>query len=285
MAMLPPVRHDQYPASGGRDLEDDDRPIGRVLTRREVLILLGAGGTAVALAACAPGVVGTSSPPASTEVPASADGAAATTSTASGSSVPACVVRPELTEGPYFVDERLERSDIRSDPSSAVVSEGATLDLTFAVSRIEGGACVPFEGALVDVWHCDAGGTYSDVDANGTVGQKFLRGYLVTDAEGRAPFTTIYPGWYQGRTVHIHFKIRTDATGSSGLEFTSQLFFDDSLTDSTFESEPYASRGERTTRNGDDNIFAQSGGVLTLALTGDAGAGYATTFVIGVETS
>ena len=87
-------------------------------------------------------------------------------------------------------------------------------------------------GAMVDICQCDAIGVYSDVRAtNGffnTGGQRFLRGYQVTDASGVAKFTTVYPGWYQGRSVHIHFKIRTNA-GGRNAEFVSQLYFDDAF--------------------------------------------------------
>ena len=109
---------------------------------------------------------------------------------------PACVVRPQQTEGPYFVDEKLTRSDIRSDPASGAMKPGAPLQLTFNVSRV-GAGCTPLTGAIVDLWHCDALGAYSDVKDPGgsTVGQKFLRGSQVTDARGAAHFTTIYPGW------------------------------------------------------------------------------------------
>jgi len=114
---------------------------------------------------------------------------------------------------------------------------------------------------MVGVWQCDAAGHYSGVTDTGvgfdTVGQKFLRGYQITDAKGVARFTTIYPGWYRGRTVHIHFKVRTPATAvlanatDSVYEFTSQLFFDDALTTRVFAQEPYASRGEIETGKAD----------------------------------
>lgn len=138
--------------------------------------------------------------------------------------------------------------------------------------------------ALVDVWHCDALGVYSDVQDPGgsTVGQKFLRGYQVTDASGRAAFTTIYPGWYSGRAVHIHFKTRTDGGASSVLEFTSQLFFDDELSDTVYAVEPYASKGAHDVQNADDGIYIESGG-QTLLSVGPAGTGYASTFDIGVQ--
>jgi protocatechuate 3,4-dioxygenase beta subunit len=134
----------------------------------------------------------------------------------------------------------------------------------------------------VDVWHCDATGLYSDVEANGTVGQEFLRGYQVTDANGVARFTTIYPGWYQGRAVHIHFKVRSAASASSAYEFTSQLFFDDDLTDQVHAEEPYASKGQRDMLNSEDGIYNQGGSQLVLAVT-ETSDGYAATFDIALE--
>jgi protocatechuate 3,4-dioxygenase beta subunit len=263
-------------------LDDDDRPIGRVLTRREVLALFGAAAGAGVLAACSPGsLVGGSASPAATSAAsaASASGASAAVGSASAG-IPSCVVRPALTEGPYFVDEMLQRSDITSDPSDGSVRPGIPLGLTFVVSSVQGTACTPLVGALVDVWHCDAAGVYSDVA--GSQGTKFLRGYQLTDANGAARFATIYPGWYQGRAVHIHFKIRTSPQADSAHEFTSQLFFDDGLSDAVFTKEPYSARGQRTTRNASDGIFGASGGQLTLAPT-PSGDGYAATFDIGVQ--
>lgn len=92
---------------------------------------------------------------------------------------PDCVVRPQQTEGPYFVDEKLNRSDIRSDPSDGSVKEGVELCLAFHVSRIDGNSCTSLDGAMVDVWHCDAQGVYSDAEDRSfdTRGKKFLRGY------------------------------------------------------------------------------------------------------------
>jgi protocatechuate 3,4-dioxygenase beta subunit len=105
----------------------------------------------------------------------------------------------------------------------------------------------------------------------------------VTDANGIAQFITIYPGWYQGRTVHIHFKIRTDAAGGGTYDFTSQLFFDDAVSDSVFRQEPYASKaGTRSPRNDGDGIFQQSGSQLLLELDQTAD-GYTATFDIGLQ--
>jgi protocatechuate 3,4-dioxygenase beta subunit len=199
----------------------------------------------------------------------------------------ACVVRPQQIEGPYFVDTRLNRSDIRSDPRSKTVSEGVPLYLTFKVSRTEGSSCLPLAGAQVDVWHCDAEGLYSDTDdfQEDTRGSKFLRGYQVTDRSGTASFTTIYPGWYPGRTVHIHFKIRvgTQAKGANpGNEFTSQIYFDDELTDVIHARLPYSKRGQRKVRNNRDVVSLIGGSKLILPLHAEK-KGYAGTFDISLQ--
>src|SRR3954447_211313 len=131
----------------------------------------------------------------------------------------ACVLAtPTVTEGPYWVDEKLFRSDIRTDPSTGVARTGIPLALTIKVQNLSSSGCAPLSGAYVDIWHCDAKGIYSDESSynpgggTGTVvttGQKFLRGYQITDDNGRVQFTTIYPGWYSGRTIHIHIRVRT----------------------------------------------------------------------------
>jgi protocatechuate 3,4-dioxygenase beta subunit len=266
------------------ELDDDDRPVGRILTRREVLALIGAGGTAAFLAACTP--TGSASPGASgaASAGASASASAAATAVASAaiaSALPACVVAPELTEGPYYVDVDLERSDIRSDTGDGVAVDGAPLVLDWVVSQADGSACMPMEGVIVDVWHCDALGTYSGVQGNTA---NFLRGFQRTDSQGKASFTTIYPGWYQGRAVHIHFKIRTDPDAEAGFEFTSQLFFDDDVSRSVYTTGVYAQKGPQDQPNESDQIFNQSGGMTLLSVTQD-GDGYTATFPIAVQLS
>ena len=189
------------------------------------------------------------------------------------------MVAPELTEGPYYLDVDLDRSDIRANTSDGAVSEGAALTLDWVVSQADGSACVPLEGVVVDVWHCDALGDYSGVSGNTG---NFLRGFQRTDANGRASFTTIYPGWYQGRAVHIHFKIRTDPDAEAGFEFTSQLFFDDELSRTVYATGVYAQKGPQDQPNESDRIFNQSGGATLLAVTQD-GDGYRATFPIAVQ--
>ena len=181
------------------------------------------------------------------------------------------------------MDEKINRSDIRSDPSDGSVREGLPLQLAFRVSQISN-SCLPLVGAQVDVWHCDALGVYSDSRDRGfdTTGKKFLRGYQLTDENGFAQFTTIYPGWYQGRAVHIHFKIRTTTAQGKSYEFTSQLFFDDAITDQVHAQQPYAAKGKRTLMNNGDGIYRTGGSQLMLPLT-KAGQGYAATFDVGLQ--
>jgi protocatechuate 3,4-dioxygenase beta subunit len=196
------------------------------------------------------------------------------------------MVRPEQTEGPYFVDEELNRSDIRTDPSDGSTKGGPPLQLTFNVTKVSSTDCIPLVGAIVDIWHCDAEGQYSDVNDSGqgfnTLGKKFLRGYQTTDANGAVQFTTIYPGWYQGRAVHIHFKIRADLTSATAYEFTSQLYFNDTLTDQVHAQQPYAAKGQRDTRNTGDGIYSNGGDRLLLSLA-PSGSGYAGAFDIALQ--
>ena len=268
--------------------EDDDEQLGRVLSRRETLALLG-GAAALLLPACssdsagptsaAPGAATSSTGGAATTGPATTG--PATTGTGAAPvpvGTPSCIVRPQLTEGPFFVDEKLDRSDIRPDPSGGPASEGVPLTLGFRVARAAPAGCTALPGATVDVWQCDAFGVYSDVAANRSVGRKFLRGHQITDANGAATFTTVYPGWYMGRAVHIHFKVRT----AQGQTFTSQLFFDEAVTDRVHTQAPYNTRGRRDTTNASDGIYRNVGSQLLVPLS-EGGQGYTGTFEIGLQ--
>ena len=240
----------------------DDARVGRLLTRREALALIGMTGASL-LARNVPALAAT----------VATDGA-----------LPSCVARPAQTEGPFFVEEELNRSDIRSDPRSGEVVAGVPLRLAFRVSRITGASCAPLAGAQVDVWQCDATGRYSDVAGRSFSigGPQFLRGYQLTDATGAAEFLTIYPGWYGGRTVHVHFKIRTKTALARSYDFTSQLYFDDALSDRIQAVAPYSRSGQRSMRNADDFIFRSGGRQLLLDPVQDA-QGYAATFDIGLQ--
>lgn len=266
-----------------------DESTPRKISRRQALGIMGVAGVAGIglIVGCGDDDDSASTTPTGTSgSTGTPTGAASATATAVATVTPApttaaaitCVVTPDETEGPYFVDEMLNRSDIRRDPTSGAVSTGIPLALTVRVYKT-GTACEPLAGASVDIWHCDADGLYSDVSANNTVGQKFLRGYQETDANGVETFITVYPGWYQGRTVHIHFKIRTFDGASTTYEFTSQLFFDDSLTDQVYQDAPYSSRPNRSMLNSNDNIYDD---MLLMNVT-PSGDGYASTFDVGLQ--
>jgi protocatechuate 3,4-dioxygenase beta subunit len=243
-------------------MHNDDEMVGRLLSRRELVALFGVS----AVAAMAHRVSG--------QIP------------QGNTALPSCVVSPQQTEGPYFVDEKLLRSDIRVDPSNGAAKPGAPLALTLLVTRVDGndGTCTPLRDAQVDLWQCDAMGTYSDVKDRSfdTSGQKFLRGHQLTDVTGTAKFVTIYPGWYPGRAVHIHFKIRMPAAGAA-REFTSQFYFDESLTDRVFAREPYSTHTGQRTLNERDGIYKQGGAQLILPVKQN-GDGYAAAFTIGMKT-
>jgi protocatechuate 3,4-dioxygenase beta subunit len=231
---------------------NDDPVRGRRLTRRAALAWLGAG---AAWGACA-----------------QTTGSATT-----------CIARPAQTEGPFFVDERLERSDIRTDPATGVVSPGTPLTLVLAAGALRGSTCAPLEGSIVDVWQCDAAGRYSDVrdGAGSTVGQRFLRGFQATDARGEARFVTIVPGWYEGRAVHIHVRIATPRAGGRRDVFTSQLYFDEAFLDRVHAEGAYARRAGRRLSNASDGLFRHGGRDLMLAPQG-AGDGYVARFAVGL---
>jgi protocatechuate 3,4-dioxygenase beta subunit len=239
------------------DQNKPSQPPARVLSRRQAIAFLGAGG-AVALGALAP------------------------SGRARAQSLPSCVATPQQTEGPYFVDEKLRRADIRADSPGGAPRPGLPLQLTLQVSQLGGNGCTPLPGALVDVWHCDAAGLYSDVsDGQGdTRGSKFLRGQQVAGADGLVRFTTIYPGWYPGRAVHIHFKLRAAAGAGRAYEFTSQLYFDEAVSDRVLARAPYIAKGKQgtqgtRTRNETDGLYRRGGKQLMLALSpSPSGEGY-----------
>jgi protocatechuate 3,4-dioxygenase beta subunit len=171
----------------------------------------------------------------------------------------ACTLTAEQTEGPYYFDADAIRSDITED------REGTPLRLAIRVR--EAGECTALRNAVVDIWHCDAGGVYSGFESADD--ERFLRGTQVTDREGIAEFRTIYPGWYQGRTVHIHAKVHLDRQ----TVLTTQIYFDDGVSDEVFAAAPYADHGERDQRNDSDGIFDERLLLPTLERDGDGYVG------------
>jgi protocatechuate 3,4-dioxygenase beta subunit len=178
-----------------------------------------------------------------------------------------CVLTPELTEGPYYIAGEKVRSNI---------TEGRPgTKLALALTVVDASSCKPIKGAAVDIWHADALGVYSGVQGNtGT----FMRGIQRTDAHGVARFTTVYPGWYTGRAVHIHVKVHLGGT----VVHTGQLFFSDTLTDAAYRKAPYSSRPNRTTRNANDSIFV-NGGSRSLLAVKRAAPGYTGAITMGVH--
>jgi len=166
-----------------------------------------------------------------------------------------------MTEGPYYLPGDKVRRDMREGKPGVL--------LTVRTTVLDVSTCKPIKGAAVDLWHCDAAGTYSGFAQEGTDGETFLRGIQRTDAKGVAVLKTIYPGWYPGRTVHIHAQVH--AGGS--VVHTGQLFFPDRLTDTVYKRAPYKNRPNRSTRNANDSIFVNGGSRSILKLT-KSGSGY-----------
>src|SRR3954451_12704836 len=168
------------------------------------------------------------------------------------SAAPDCVLAPEQTEGPYYIDNHLIRSDIRDGRKG--------LPLSLRLQVVDASTCKPIRGATVEVWHCDAVGRYSGFNAPG----KFLRGGLRSGSTGHVTFKTIYPGWYQGRTTHIHVKVHVGGQ----VVHTGQLYFRDAVTAAVYRSRPpYKSRGRKDTPNARDMIYANGGKQSTLRLS------------------
>lgn len=188
-----------------------------------------------------------------------------------------CAITPEVTEGPFYFDPKLERTDITEG------KKGIGLEVRL---QIVDPACRPLAGARVDIWHCDAQGHYSGYPGQGdgqdidTSGQSFLRGWQKTDESGIVSFATIYPGWYRGRTTHIHFKVFPNDKSV----MTGQMFFPDSLSDDIFaEIAPYNDRlGKRDTPNIRDGIARRAGPLSQVAVREVADA-YQALLVIAVK--
>jgi protocatechuate 3,4-dioxygenase beta subunit len=183
-----------------------------------------------------------------------------------------CVLAPEQTEGPYYLDDHKVRRNITEG------RPGAPLALHLTVVDVS--TCKPIKGAAVDIWHCDAGGVYSGTSIQGTEDERFLRGIQRTDAKGLARFQTLYPGWYSGRTVHIHVLVHI----GGNVVHTGQLYFPDALTDTVYTRSPYRRRPSRTTRNVADSIYRNGGKRSTLKLR-KSGAGYVGAITMGVQRS
>lgn len=183
-----------------------------------------------------------------------------------------CVLTPEQTEGPYYIaHEALRRNITEGRPGTPMWLRAFVVDAS---------TCKPINNAAVDIWHADAGGVYSGF-GNGAGNGSFMRGIQKTSAKGLALFRTVYPGWYQGRTVHIHVKVHL----GGNVVHTGQLYFPDSVTDAAYRKAPYASRPNRDVRNAADAIYRNGGKKSQLSVRKNASGAYVATIVMGVHRS
>jgi protocatechuate 3,4-dioxygenase beta subunit len=193
---------------------------------------------------------------------------------------------PQQIEGPYFVDGMPDRSNITSDTSNGSAEQGIPLRLMIHVYGVTDGACVPIEGAKVDIWHANSQGIYSGVKDMGTSENNFLRGYQMTDKNGTVQFDTVYPGWYEGRAIHIHDKVRISNGEQYPLEWTSQLYFNNSINEEVHAKSPYSDHGLPETTNEEDMVYSgtsadgmiqkNSGEQLMISITKQSGAYFGT---------
>ncbi|MFA1549585.1 intradiol ring-cleavage dioxygenase [Actinomadura chokoriensis] len=241
---------------------------------------------------------------------------------AHGGTNPACVLSPETTEGPYYLDYEMVRRDVTED------RPGIPLILRVAVVDTSAG-CRPVKRAAVDIWHCDAGGVYSGYEGNTLPGGPpsgmptdmptgmptgmppgggggghaepvndltFLRGVQLTNGHGTAELRTIYPGWYQGRALHIHVKVhvggKVDAKKKSysggHVSHTGQFFFEEELAEKVAALEPYKHNTVPRVKLEEDGIYRQAGsGLLTIRPIhrGRIERGLLATITVGVDPS
>lgn len=179
-----------------------------------------------------------------------------------------CVLMPETTEGPFYLDINKVRADITEG------RPGTPLALSLTI--VNAATCKPIADAAVDIWHTDALGAYSGVEGDSGI---FMRGTLRSDANGVVAFKTVYPGWYNGRTVHIHTMVHV---GGNAVH-TGQLFFDDVVTDEAYRVSPYNKRGARDQRNTNDGIYRSGSGAASTLKPIKTGNGYSAAMTMGVQ--
>jgi protocatechuate 3,4-dioxygenase beta subunit len=257
----------------------DDMSKPHEITRRQALTAAGAAGAGLAGVKLA-GLV------------AQASGDSGQATAAGVATVSCTTVTPEKEPGPYFVDVRLNRSDVRTDTSTGVAQAGIPLAISLYLYSDDN--CTPYEGAVVDIWSANAEGVYSDEASENSIATNYLRGYQITDANGMVQFTTNMPGWYSGRTVHLHVEIRAfDSSSNQTFEWQTQLFFGETIDAAVAATSPYTSNPnsprvidendrvwqEDWTGTGDTGVV-DDGAEVTPALTGNTIEGYSGTFNI-----
>jgi protocatechuate 3,4-dioxygenase beta subunit len=174
------------------------------------------------------------------------------------SAAASCVLAPEVTEGPYWIANSLTRRNITAGQT------GIPLLLRLVVE--DSSTCEPISGADVELWHANRLGAYSGVNGNT---KRYLRGHQKSDSKGLVLFRTIYPGWYRGRTPHIHVKVHVGGS----VEHTGQLFFSNTVSKAVYETSLYKSHGQPDRTNAADSIYADAGGARAkLKLTKRSGS-------------
>jgi protocatechuate 3,4-dioxygenase beta subunit len=253
----------------------------RPITRRQALGAAGTAGVALLVARGPLSALG--------ELVAAAPAAAAT-------KAGTVAVTPTMTEGPYWIDELLRRFDVRASSGSSTTQSGIPLAVKINVLDAATGGAI--NGAHVDIWHANAYGLYSDEGGQpggtSTVGQNYLRGYQVTGVDagalaapvdGQVNFATIWPGWYQGRAIHIHVRVRTYDGSAVATNYTTQIFFSDADNATVMNgAAPYNTRSPRTdpTTDETDNILGSAQSTNVVPVTGSIADGFAATFTIGL---
>src|SRR5712691_9453424 len=183
-----------------------------------------------------------------------------------------CVLTPEQTEGPYYIaNEALRRNITEGRPGTPLLLRAFVVNAS---------TCKPIKSAAVDIWHADAGGVYSGF-GSGAANRTFMRGIQRTNPKGLALFRTVYPGWYQGRTVHIHVKVHL----GGNVVHTGQLYFPDTVTDAVYRKQPYSARPTRDVRNAADSIFRNGGSKSLLSVKKNSSGVYVATIMMGVHRS
>ena len=183
-----------------------------------------------------------------------------------------CVLAPEQTEGPYYVDDAAVRRNVTEGKPGA--------PLTLRLTVVNASSCKPIKGAAVEIWHCDAGGVYSGVSRQAPRTSASCAASSAPTRRVSRVFRTIYPGWYQGRTVHIHTMVHI----GGNVVHTGQLYFPDSVTDAVYGRSPYNQRPNRNPRNSGDSIYRNGGKRSTLKLAKN-GSAYTGSITMGVQRS
>lgn len=228
--------------------------------RREAIGVMGAAAGAALAFGCSNSSTG----------PSTTTSTASTTTPTTGTTNAACAVTPQETLGPYPSLTDLFRSDIRESKS------GTVLTLTVKVVNVNAG-CAAVPSANVEIWQCDAAGNYSEYGTQ--TAQTYLRGIQTTNSNGEVTFTTIYPGWYQGRATHIHVEVTIGGVSKKAT----QIAFPESVNNTVYATGVYASRGSNPMSNASDGIFADSLSSELVTPTGTPAAGYAASFQVGIS--